>query len=233
MIFLKDDWETTAQQIYSSRGKIMTQMENYLRSTPTIDSDSESIKQQAQKVVKRHETIIDRAKSLFYFVRDEIKYNMYRPIKRLEDFKASEILNRREGNCIQKAVVLSTLARSVGIPARLGFADFRNHRITKEHLEQFGTDLFLNGYSDLFLEGKWVKATPALDMETCKEQRFIPVEFDGKQDAKFPSHDLDGNRHVEYVRQHGHYEDLPLEEIHARWAQFYGADFINSHGNPS
>jgi transglutaminase-like putative cysteine protease len=211
----------------------MNQMENYLRPTSSIDCDSESIKQKAQNVTKERGEVIDRAKSLFYFVRDEIKYNMYSPVHAIEDFRASDILKKGEGNCIQKAVVLTALARAIGIPARLGFADFHNHRITNELLEQIGTNVFrYHGYSELYIEVKWVKATPALDLETCRDQRFITVEFDGKQDAKFPSHDLDGKRHVEYVKQHGHYEDVPFDEMHACWAQYYGPDLISSHGNP-
>jgi len=211
----------------------MNQIENYLRATSTIDCDSESIKQKAQNVIKEQGEDINKSKSLFYFVRDGIKYNMYSPLSEIGDFRASGILKRGEGNCIQKAVVLCALARAIGIPARLGFADFRNHRISNEVSEYFGTDLFIyHGYSDLYIDEKWVKATPALDIETCREQRFIPVEFDGKRDAKFPSHDLDGKRHVEYVKQHGHYEDLPFDELHACWAQVYGPYFASSHGNP-
>jgi len=210
----------------------MNEIENYLIPTYTIDCDSESIKQKAQDVIKDQGEVMERAKSLFYFVRDEIKYNMYSPLSEIEDFKASKILQEKNGNCIQKAIVLTTMARAVGIPARLGFADFRNHRITSEVLEKVGTDLFIyHGYSELFIEGKWVKATPALDREVCTEQRFVTVEFDGKHDAKFPSHDLDGKRHVEYVKQHGHYEDVPFDEMHASWAQVYGPDFKTSHGN--
>jgi len=211
----------------------MNQIENYLRATSTIDCDSESIKQKAQNVIKEQGEDIDKAKSLFYFVRDGIKYNMYSPISEIGDFRASEILKKGEGNCVQKAVVLCALARAIGIPARLGFADFRNHRISNEVFEKLGTDLFIyHGYSDLYIDKKWVKATPALDIETCREQRFIPVEFDGKRDAKFPSHDLDGKRHVEYVKQHGHYEDLPIDELHACWAQVYEPYFASFHENP-
>ena len=39
----------------------------------------------------------------------------------------SATLARGYGFCVNKAVLLAALARAVGIPARLGFADVRNH----------------------------------------------------------------------------------------------------------
>ena len=201
----------------------MDEMEKYLRPTPTLDCDNEAIRQKARDLTEGDEKVADKARSLFYFVRDDIKYNMYAPLDSLEFFRAGRTLERGDGNCIQKAVLLVALARAAGIPARLRHADFRNHRLTDEVMQLFGTNLFTyHGYSDLYMEGKWAKATPALDLKTCQENRFIPVEFDGKQDAMFHSHDLDGKPHIQYVRDHGYYDDIPLDEIIAAWSQLYG-----------
>ena len=203
----------------------MNQVEKWLRTTPTFDCDNELIKEKAQNLIKGQHEVADKAKSLFYFVRDEIKYNLYAPLDAPEHYRASETLERGEGNCIQKAALLVTFARAVGIPARLRLADFRNHRVTDEVMELTRTNLFrYHGYSELYIEGKWVKATPALDLETCQENRFIPVEFDGKHHALFHSHDLDGKLHIEYVQDHGYYEDVPFDEIFTAWAQLYGLE---------
>jgi len=44
-----------------------------------------------------------------------------------------------------------------------------------------GTNLFTHhGYDELYIEGRWVKATPTMDLKMCQEEGIIPVEFDGK-----------------------------------------------------
>jgi transglutaminase-like putative cysteine protease len=199
------------------------QMEKYLRATPAIDCDSKSIKEKAESLIQGREGVAEKAKCLFYFVRDEIRYNPYLSNSLLEQNRASATLERGKGYCVQKAVLLAALARAVGIPARLGFADIRNHIIPKKLMDKMGGEnLFLyHGYDELFLGGKWVKATPAFDLRMCQENRIIPVEFDGESDATFHRYNLDGKLHIEYIRDHGHYHDLPLDEILEARHRFY------------
>jgi len=203
----------------------MSQMEEYLRSTPTIDCDHESVREKAQNVTESQQQVVDKAKSLFYFVRDEIRYNPYLLSAHIEDYRASEILRTEQGWCVQKAVLLAALARAVGIPARLHFADIRNHLLPVKQKELMGTNLFsYHGYTDLHIGGEWVKATPAFDLRMCQENRIIPVEFDGKNDAVFHSHNLDGQLHIEHIQDHGHYEDVPLDEMLTAWVEVYGLE---------
>ncbi len=71
-----------------------------------------------------------------------------------------------------------------------------------------------HGYAELYLGGKWVKANPDFDLQTCEANRIIPVEFDGKDDYVLHSHNQDGKLHVEYLKDLGHYyDDLPLDTI--------------------
>ena len=102
-------------------------MEKYLKSTFFIDRDTSSIKEKAQQLTEGRRQDVAKAKSLFYFVRDEIRYNPYLPKHLREDFRASNVLNTGEGYCVQKAVLLVALARAAGIPSRLGFAVIRNN----------------------------------------------------------------------------------------------------------
>src|SRR5574341_322846 len=61
------------------------------------------------------------------------------------------------------------VARVVGIPARVGYADVRNHLSTPKLRELVGGDLFVwHGYAELHLEGRWVKATPAFNLTLCE-----------------------------------------------------------------
>ncbi len=201
----------------------MSEMEKYLRPTATIDSDNKSIRQKATDLTRGKETVEDKAKSLFYWVRDNIKYNPLVPVEIFEDYKASKTLKRGEGFCVEKAAVLAAFARTVGIPARLHLADIRNYLISDRLLKVMGTNLFsYHGYTELHIGGKWVKATPAFDLKMCQENRIIPVEFDGKNDAIFPSHNMDGKLHIEYVADHGHRVDVPVDEILAAWLKHYG-----------
>lgn len=182
-------------------------MESYLRPTPVFDHDHPSIQAKAKDLTRGKGDAIEKSKSLFYFVRDEIRYSFYPPSSPPEElFRASNTLSVGEGFCIPKAILLAALARAVGIPAALGFADIRNYLLSEKAMELIGTDLIrLHGYAVLHLEGKWVKATPAFDLKMCEENRLVPVEFDGKSDAMLPSYDRDGRLHIEYVEGLDHY----------------------------
>lgn len=200
-------------------------LEEYLKPTPAIDCETGSIKEKAQELTSGQEKMAEKTKSLFYFVRDEIKYNPFSPRYLPEHYRASTILDRGEGYCVQKAVLLAALARAIGIPARLRFANIRNYLPFGKLAEIMETNLFVyHGYDELYIEGKWVKATPTFDLKMCQDHRIIPVEFDGKKDALFHSHNQDGELQIEYVRDHGHYQALPLGEIHNARAQAYGSE---------
>lgn len=189
-------------------------MEKYLKPTPIIDSDSESVREKAQELTQGLEEPIEKAKALFYFVRDHIKYNVYVPKHLAENFRASETLSRGQGYCVQKAVLLVALARAVGIPARLGFAIIRNNLISPKLYQVMKTNILpWHGYAELYLQEKWVKATPAFDLKLCQRSSIIPVEFDGRNDAKFSRHNQGGKPHIEYLMDRGPFDDVPLHPI--------------------
>lgn len=190
-------------------------MESYLRCTYTIDCEEKSVKEQAQTLTNGQESVIEKAITLFYFVRDQIKYNPYVPLYTLDDNKASATLMRGEGYCVQKAILMTALARASGIPTRLGFADIRNYIVPEKIAKAMkGNNLFIyHGYVVLYLDGKWVKATPTFDIKMCEENSIIPVEFDGRNDAQFHRHNQEGKLHIEYVQDHGYYDDFPWEQM--------------------
>ena len=97
--------------------------ETYLRSTATIDSDSEPVRRQARALTEGLDSDRDKAVALFYYVRDQIRHNPYAPGLVLEDYRASAILERGNGYCQHKAILLVALCRAAEIPARLGFVD--------------------------------------------------------------------------------------------------------------
>jgi transglutaminase-like putative cysteine protease len=199
----------------------------YLRPTPIIDCDNAAIKEKAQELVGERPGVPDKAKGLFYFARDGIKYNVYVPGDRPECYRASRTLEIGEGFCIHKAVLLAAMARAVGIPARLHLAAIRNHLVPSKLEKLMGGTLFpTHGYAELYIEGGWVKVAPTFDLKMCQRNRFIPTEFDGRHDAVLPAHNLDGKPHIEYVADRGYYADLPFEKMLNWRLEALGVDFF-------
>ncbi|MHA1798499.1 MAG: transglutaminase-like domain-containing protein [Candidatus Helarchaeota archaeon] len=198
-------------------------MEKYLSPTYFIDSDSQVVLDVVESIIKKTDNNIEKAKTLFYWTRDQILYDPYETTTRKKKYKASSIIQKKRGWCVQKATVLAALARAAGIPSRLGFADIKNYQITEKLLSIMKTDLFIyHGFTELFLNGKWIKLTPAFNVELCKKFNQRTVEFDGVHDAILPKTTLNGEKHVEYVKDRGNYPDLPLKEILIILSKNYG-----------
>ncbi len=47
----------------------------------------------------------------------------------------------------------------------------------------------------------------------CTKFSVKPLEFDGINDSMLHEFDATGRKHLEYVRDHGHFADLPFERI--------------------
>lgn len=165
----------------------------------------------------------ERAVALLYAVRDGFRYDPYRLDLTPQGMRASTVLERGHGWCVTKAALLVAAARVLDIPARMGFADVRNHLSTERLRRTMKTDLFIwHGYADLWIDGRWVKATPAFNIELCQRFGLLPLEFDGRSDSIYHPFDAAGHRHMEYVNQRGTYDDLPLEAIVSDFARVYG-----------
>ena len=187
-----------------------------------IDSDNAAVRAFAEGIAGTGEGDIERGVRLYYTVRDLIRYDPYDINCTPEGFRASTCLERGRGFCITKAALLAASARAVGIASRVGFGDVRNHLATPRLIEFMGTDEFVfHGYTELFLDGRWVKATPAFNLSLCDRFGVLPLEFDGREDSLFHPYDAAGRRHMEYVRQRGSYDEVPFDEIMAAFRKFY------------
>ncbi len=90
--------------------------------------------------------------------------------------------------------------------------------------ERIKTDVFIwHSYSDLHLDGRWVKATPAFDLALCQRAGVKPLEFDGRSDSLFHPYDGEGRRHMEYLKDRGPFADVPFETIQADFQATYPA----------
>lgn len=202
-------------------------MNIYLRPTSAIDCDTPAVSEKAREISGENLEISEKARSLFYFVRDGIKYNPYVPSDKPEHFQASMVLQAGHGFCIQKAVLITALARAIGIPARLRFAAIRNHLLPDKMKQLLGGDYIPDhGYSELYIGEKWVKVAPTFDAVLCQKNKFITVEFDGEKDAILPDRNQDDKKHIEYVKDRGHYDDLPFDDITAWRFEALGTDIF-------
>lgn len=213
-----------------------------LAPTQLIDSDHPDVRAFAQRhAVGNNDR--ERAVALYYAVRDSFRYDPYKVDLSVAGMRASGVLEKNVGWCVPKAALLAAACRAVGIPARVGYADVRNHLSTARLRETLQTDLFIwHGYTDIWIDGAlhsepdsglggaWVKATPAFNIELCERFGLLPLEFDGRGDSIYHPFDRAGNQHMEYVHQRGAFDDMPLaqmvEDFHAvypRWMREIGA----------
>ena len=199
--------------------------------TVFIDSENPVVVGYAERICGQTGATSHKEKAirLYYAVRDEIRYDPYDLHYSVEALKASVVIAKGSGYCVAKAVVLAAVARQQGIPARLGFADVKNHLSTTRLREIMGTDLFIyHGYTELLIEGRWVKATPAFNLSLCQRFQVRPLEFDGEHDSIFHEFTTEGERHMEYVNDHGSFADLPFEEIFTAYRRQYPRMFAGN-----
>jgi transglutaminase-like putative cysteine protease len=200
-------------------------MQKYLTSTPTMDYDHLAIRAFIEKHVRGIVAPMQQAISLYYAVRDGIRYDPYSIDMTVDGLKASTTLTNGRGWCVAKAILLAACCRSLKIPACVGFADVRNHLSTARMRELMKTDIFYwHGYASICLGGKWLKATPAFNLELCEKFHLRPLDFDGTNDSIYHPFDLNGNRHMEYLYDRGTFADVPIDDIIATFQKEYVVD---------
>ncbi|MGF2686868.1 transglutaminase-like domain-containing protein [Marinobacter sp. DUT-3] len=207
-------------------------MDQYLKPTEFFDYDDPKlglwIRHQLQNVP---DDPVEQAKALYLAVRDTVSYNPYVFRTDPGTFSASYALESGETYCIPKAVLLGAAARSVGIPSRLGLADVRNHLSSQKLIDYLQSDIFrMHGFIELYLNDRWVKATPAFNARLCELMDVEPLEFDGVNDSIFQEYTESGEAHMEYVNDHGVFDDVPhefiVDGIRAAYGHLFARDDI-------
>jgi transglutaminase-like putative cysteine protease len=213
------------------RGMSGKESDEFLEPTPFLDWDRPEIAAYAERNAGGAAGELEVAAKLYYAVRDDIRYDPYSTQLSVEGLRASGTLAAGRGWCVPKAILLAACCRALGLPARLGFADVRNHMATARLREHMKTDVFYwHGYASILLEGQWIKATPAFNVELCQKFRLPPLEFDGRKDSIYQAFDADGNRYMEYVQFRGEYADVPIDEITATFLEKY-AEMLGIEGD--
>lgn len=200
----------------------------YMTPTTIIDSDHPLVQEYARQVAKGATDPVEIANRLYLAVRDGIRYDPYAPFHLPQHYQASQVIRRGRQFCIPKASLLCALARVYAIPSRLGFANVKNHLATRQLLEYLGANIFVyHAFAELYLDGRWVKATPAFNRELCQRHRVSPLEFNGREDSLFQLYNEENQRYMEYLEFLGTYADVPVAEIVAAFRQTYGEERVD------
>jgi len=202
----------------------------FLAPAEFVDSASPAIKAFAREAAGSADDPRDKALRLYKAVRDGIVYDPYIDFGDAEFYRASSVLERGRTFCVGKAALLAAAARASGIPARVGYADVKNHMTSRRLYELMKTDEFIwHSYAELHLNGRWVKATPAFDLALCDKVGLKPLDFDGETDSLFHEFDRAGRRHMEYLRDRGTYADVPFDLLMTEFKAYYPQLFHAGH----
>jgi transglutaminase-like putative cysteine protease len=209
--------ETPSQQHQDDAG-----LRLYLSPAEYIDSDHPLIREKAAEVAGHGPDRVEQSRLLYSSVRDGIRYDPYVDFTDHETYRASSVLQAGHAYCVGKAALYVALCRAIGIPARIGLADVKNHLATPRLLEAVGTDVFAyHGYVEVMPAGEWVKATPTFNVSLCEKLGVAPLDFDGETDALMQPFDATGRQFMTYVAQHGTFFDVPAKFLIAEMTRLY------------
>jgi transglutaminase-like putative cysteine protease len=189
--------------------------EELLAVTDFLDHDTLVVRHFVDRVLgKDRGTPIENAVKLYYAVRDEINYEVYGASLSPEGLRASSILGRGRGFCIHKSNVYAAACRAVGIPSRLVMTDVRNHLASDRLRELVGGDVFrFHALTTVYLDGRWVRATPVFNKMLCRLYGITPLDFDGKADSMSHPYDRKGRKYMEFLHEHGEFDDFPYDLV--------------------
>jgi transglutaminase-like putative cysteine protease len=194
--------------------------QNYLRETSFLDFTATEI-QHFLSDLPATISQKDRAIQLYIKVRDGFLYDPYHLDLRPNALKASTIVKKKRAWCVEKAILLAACLRSFEIPSRLGFGIVKNH-IGVEKLVSYlrKEEIVFHGFVEVYLDGKWVKCTPAFDKRICRISGVTPLEWDGENDSLFQ--EFEGNtRFMEYIDFYGVFDDVPIDLMQSEMKKHY------------
>jgi len=162
-----------------------------------------------------------QAAGIYLKVRDGFLYDPYHLDLRKEALTASAIIGNRRAWCVEKSIVCCASMRALGIPARLGFGIVKNHIGVEKLVKYLQKDeIVFHGFTEVFLDGRWTKCTPAFDRRICRLSGVEPLEWSGEADSLFQAYRGE-ERYMEYLHFYGVFPDVPLQLMHSEMQQHY------------
>ncbi|WP_340152963.1 transglutaminase-like domain-containing protein [uncultured Marivirga sp.] len=198
------------------------QFSQYLQPGEFINSDNPNVQKFAKIVSSGTQDDKQKVKFLYYAIRDGFRYDPFRLHFSKKEMKASSLLKRDYGYCIEKSCLFAAACRVIGIPSRLGFANVRNHIGTAKLEAVLKSDvLVFHGYAEIYLNDKWIQVTPVFNRELCEKLNVKPLEFNPDGDSIFQEYDESGSKFMEYLHQYGHFADIPYELFMSELTRHY------------
>ena len=189
----------------------------YLAAGGFVDSGAPQVIALAKEVTHGASDADEAILRLYTAVRDGIVYDPYVNFADPANYRASTVLARgarrvspARRRCSPPAHAQSACRRASAMPTcAMHFTSRRLYDLVK-------TDIFMwHSFTELYLSGRWVKATPAFDSALCERAGIKLLDFDGKPDSLFQLFDLAGRLHMEYLRDRFIFADAPFDVIHA------------------
>ncbi len=196
----------------------------YTEATEFFDYHSDNI--QALIADLRDADTQTQITELYLKVRDGWRYNPYDIGINKEHYIASHLVEKKEGHCIDKAIIYIAGLRALGIPARLHLAKVSNHIATEQLEKMIGSnELAPHGFVDVYYNGKWAKCSPAFNKELCERYNVDSLTFDGTTDSIIQEYNRENKKFMSYLDDYGYFNDVPLDRIreilHSNYPQFF------------
>ncbi|HEX6358863.1 transglutaminase family protein [Actinophytocola sp.] len=193
----------------------MTVTDAQLRVTEFLDHDSAEVAEFVHRWLPADANDpISRAVALYKAVRDRVNYEVFGADLSRAGLRASQVITRGTGMCLHKSVLYAATLRAVGVPSKLLLTDVRNHLASPRLLELVGGEVFtFHGLTVVHNGQRWVRATPVFNRTLCRLYGIAPLDFDGEHDSLHHPYDLKGRKHMEFLTEHGEFDDFPYDLV--------------------
>jgi len=188
-------------------------LKKYSQPTDLINADHPLIRKQVDALQHGAGCDEERARRLFYFIRDEIKYD-FKPKLEASGYRASSILEEGGGFCTMKAILFCAMARACDFPAGIHFYHIIDHTLPKPMVRMLRTNtLYYHGIVSLWLGDSWFQYDATLDRSIIDRKRLISVEFVYRSNCLMSSKTRTGRPHIEYTDDIGLVHDISFDQI--------------------
>ncbi|WP_405876700.1 transglutaminase-like domain-containing protein [Streptomyces sp. NBC_01136] len=204
-----------------------------LAATEFLDHESPAVRAFVDKTLSGAadtDTDTQKAIALYYAVRDGISYEVYGADLTRHGLSATGVLEKGFGFCVHKSILYAAALRAVGIPSRVYYGDVRNHLASPRLRELVGGDVFrFHSLTSVHLDNTWVKATPVFNKLLCRLYKIKPLDFDGRTDSLYHPFDETGRQHMEFIHEHGTFDDVPYDLVVGGIRQAHPLLFASAH----
>lgn len=202
-------------------------MDNFLDSTSFLDFEHPNF-DLIKCEFNTEQNEVELIRQIYFWVRDRLLYDPYHLDITHLGLQASSILLKNRAWCVEKSILMASIARKFGFPAKLGFAIVKNHlEISKLYNFLKREEIVFHGYCSILVNNKWVKCTPAFDKRVCYLNKVEPLDWDGRNDAMFQEFTND-KKFMEYLHFYGEFDDVPIHLMNEEMKKFYPHLFQNN-----